>query len=224
MTFRELAALPDPVNELLEEWTRPNGLQIRKVRVPFGVVGIVYDSRPNVTVDAATLCMKTGNAVALRGGKEAAITNQLLSELMAGAPGVPEGSIALLDSSSRDSVQELIRASGEPGTFVPGTGIDRILVLITDGQVGNEDAILKRLGKRAQGIRIFTLGIDRAVNAAFLRRLADIGGGSSEVVESEERLDEVMDQPEMLQQPAVQDGPEPIHVQHIDRRTLKLLD
>jgi Ca-activated chloride channel family protein len=85
------------------------------------------------------------------------------------------------------AVQELVRDS-------ESKSIDRILVLITDGQVGNEDAILKRLGKRASGIRIFTLGIDRAVNAAFLRRLADLGGGSSEVVESEERLDEVMDQ------------------------------
>jgi glutamate-5-semialdehyde dehydrogenase len=119
---RELAALPDPVNELLEEWTRPNGLRIRKVRVPLGVVGIVYESRPNVTVDTATLCLKTGNAVALRGGKEAAITNQLLSELMAGVPGVPEGSIALLDSSSRDSVQELIRARGLVDVVIPRGG------------------------------------------------------------------------------------------------------
>jgi Ca-activated chloride channel family protein len=85
------------------------------------------------------------------------------------------------------AMQELLRGtqSGEA---------DRILVLITDGQVGNEDAILRKLGQRGTGVRIFTLGIDRAVNAAFLRRLADLGGGSSEVVESEERLDAVMDQ------------------------------
>src|SRR5215471_14193846 len=67
---RNVAAFPDPVNETLEEWTRPNGLLIRKVRVPLGVIGIVYESRPNVTVDAATLCLKTGNAAVLRGGKE----------------------------------------------------------------------------------------------------------------------------------------------------------
>jgi Ca-activated chloride channel family protein len=92
------------------------------------------------------------------------------------------------------AVEELLR-TGEPGSSVPGGArIERILVLITDGQVGNEDQILKRLGAKAKGIRIFTLGIDRAVNAGFLRRLADIGGGSSEVVESEERLDAVMDQ------------------------------
>ncbi len=73
-------------------------------------------------------------------------------------------------------------------------GRDRILVLVTDGQVGNEDQILKHLGARARQIRIFTLGIDKAVNAGFLRRLSDLGGGASELVESEERLDEVMDQ------------------------------
>src|SRR3954468_13656307 len=121
-SVREVAMLADPVSEVVEEWTRPNGLLIRKVRVPFGVVGIVYESRPNVTVDAAILCLKTGNAVALRGGKEAAITNQLLSELMAGVPGVPEGSIALLDSSSRDSVQELIRARGLVDVVIPRGG------------------------------------------------------------------------------------------------------
>src|SRR5450432_198261 len=79
---RAVAALPDPVNEVLTEWTRPNGLLIRKVRVPLGVVGIVYESRPNVTVDAAVLCFKTGNAVVLRGGKEAAHSNQALAEIL----------------------------------------------------------------------------------------------------------------------------------------------
>jgi Ca-activated chloride channel family protein len=85
------------------------------------------------------------------------------------------------------AVEELQRQSG-------AEGVDRVLVLITDGQVGNEDAILRKLGSRLHGIRVFTLGIDRAVNVAFLRRLADLGGGASELVESEERLDEVMTQ------------------------------
>ncbi len=91
------------------------------------------------------------------------------------------------------AVTQLLRGR-ETARSIPGGERDRILVLITDGQVGHEDQILKQLGTRVQGIRIFTLGIDRAVNAAFLRRLADLGGGSSEVVESEERLDAVMDQ------------------------------
>jgi glutamate-5-semialdehyde dehydrogenase len=119
---REVAALPDPVNEILEEWTRANGLLIRKVRVPLGVVGIVYESRPNVTVDAAALTLKTGNAVVLRGGKEAAGSNQALAEMIAGVPGVPAGAIEMLDSSTRDSVQELIRARGLVDVVIPRGG------------------------------------------------------------------------------------------------------
>jgi glutamate-5-semialdehyde dehydrogenase len=119
---REVAALPDPINEVLEEWTRPNGLLIRKVRVPLGVVGIVYESRPNVTVDAAVLAFKTGNAVVLRGGKEAARSNQVLAEILAAVPGVPAGAIELLDSSTRDTVQELITARGLVDVIVPRGG------------------------------------------------------------------------------------------------------
>jgi glutamate-5-semialdehyde dehydrogenase len=119
---RDVAALPDPINEVLEESTRPNGLLIRKVRVPLGVVGIVYESRPNVTVDAAVLCLKTGNAVVLRGGKEAASSNQVLAEIMAGVKGLPSGAIELLDSGSRDTVQELIRARGLVDVVIPRGG------------------------------------------------------------------------------------------------------
>src|ERR1043166_2557886 len=79
---RQVAAVPDPVGEVIAEWTRPNGLVIKRVRVPFGVVGIVYESRPNVTVDAGVLALKTGNAAVLRGGKEAAHSNEALAEIM----------------------------------------------------------------------------------------------------------------------------------------------
>jgi len=119
---RDVAALPDPLNELLEEWTRPNGLLIRKVRVPLGVIGIVYESRPNVTMDAAALTLKTGNAVVLRGGKEAARSNQALVDILASVPGVPAGAIELLDSSTRDTVQELIRARGLVDVVIPRGG------------------------------------------------------------------------------------------------------
>jgi glutamate-5-semialdehyde dehydrogenase len=119
---REVAALPDPVNEVLEEWERPNGLRIRKVRVPLGVIGIVYESRPNVTVDAASLALKAGNAVVLRAGKEAALSSQALTEIMAGVPGVPAGAIELLDSSTRDTVRELIRARGLVDVVIPRGG------------------------------------------------------------------------------------------------------
>jgi len=119
---RELAALPDPVGETLAEWTRPNGLRIRKLRVPLGVVGIIYESRPNVTVDAAVLALKTGNAVVLRGGKEAARSNHRLVEILAAVPGVPDGAIELLDASTRQSAQELIKARGLVDVIIPRGG------------------------------------------------------------------------------------------------------
>jgi glutamate-5-semialdehyde dehydrogenase len=119
---RDVAALADPVNEILAEWTRPNGLLIRKVRVPLGVVGIVYESRPNVTVDAAVLAFKTGNAVVLRGGKEAAHSNQALAGILAAVLGVPAGAIELLDSSTRETVQELITARGLVDVVIPRGG------------------------------------------------------------------------------------------------------
>src|SRR5437764_10174288 len=87
---RDVAALPDPIGECLAEWTKSNGLRIRKLRVPLGVVGIIYESRPNVTVDTAVLALKTGNAIVLRGGKEAAQSNQTLVSIMAAVTGVPE--------------------------------------------------------------------------------------------------------------------------------------
>ncbi|MGH9517453.1 MAG: glutamate-5-semialdehyde dehydrogenase [Terriglobales bacterium] len=141
---RDVAALPDPINEVLEEWTRPNGLLIRKIRVPLGVVGIVYESRPNVTVDAAALCLKTGNAVVLRGGKEAAGSNQVLAEIMAGVKGLPSGAIELLDSGSRDTVQELIRARGLVDVVIPRGGpglithvMENALVPVIETGAGN---------------------------------------------------------------------------------------
>jgi glutamate-5-semialdehyde dehydrogenase len=119
---RDVAALSDPIGETLAEWTRPNGLHIRKVRVPLGVVGIIYESRPNVTVDTAVLALKTGNAIVLRGGKEAARSNQRLVEILATVPGVPDGAIELLDASTRQSVQELIKARGLIDVIIPRGG------------------------------------------------------------------------------------------------------
>jgi glutamate-5-semialdehyde dehydrogenase len=119
---REVANLADPIGEVLAEWTRPNGLLIRRVRVPLGVVGVIYESRPNVTVDTAALALKSSNAIVLRGGKEAAQSNRQLVEILAGVPGVPEGAIELLDASTRDSVGELIRARGLVDVIIPRGG------------------------------------------------------------------------------------------------------
>jgi glutamate-5-semialdehyde dehydrogenase len=123
---RDVAQLPDPTFETLGEWLRPNGLRIRKVRVPLGVVGIIYESRPNVTVDTVALTFKTGNAVVLRGGKEAAHSNERLVEILTKVVGVPEGAIELLDSSSRDSVHELIKARGLIDVVIPRGGPELI--------------------------------------------------------------------------------------------------
>jgi glutamate-5-semialdehyde dehydrogenase len=132
---REVALLGDPIGETLAEWTRPNGLRIRKVRVPLGVVGIIYESRPNVTVDTAVLALKTGNAIVLRGGKEATHSNQCLAEILASVPGVPAGAIELLDSSTRQSVQELIKARGLVDVIIPRGGAGLIAFVTENSAV-----------------------------------------------------------------------------------------
>jgi glutamate-5-semialdehyde dehydrogenase len=132
---REVANLGDPIGETLAEWTRPNGLRIRKVRVPLGVVGIIYESRPNVTVDTAVLALKTGNAIVLRGGKEAAHSNQCLVEILSAVPGVPEGAIELLDSSTRQSVTELIKARGLVDVIIPRGGAGLIAFVTENSAV-----------------------------------------------------------------------------------------
>jgi glutamate-5-semialdehyde dehydrogenase len=133
--IQAVIALGDPVGEVLNEWTRPNGLVIRKVRVPLGVIGIIYESRPNVTVDAALLAFKAGNAVVLRGGREAAHTNELLVELLGQTPGLSAGSIELLDSSSRDSVDELMQARGLVDVLIPRGGADLINRVVEKARV-----------------------------------------------------------------------------------------
>src|SRR6266852_2145769 len=132
---REVATLPDPIGETLAEWTKSNGLRIRKLRVPLGVVGIIYESRPNVTVDTAVLALKTGNAIVLRGGKEAAQSNQRLVEILSAVPGVPEGAIELLDSSTRQSVQELIKARGLVDVIIPRGGAGLITFVTENSTV-----------------------------------------------------------------------------------------
>ena len=132
---RDVAALSDPVYEELGEWTRPNGLRIRKIRVPLGVVGIVYESRPNVTADTVALAFKTGNAIVLRGGKEAAQSNQCLAQILSAVPGLPEGAIELLDASTRDSVQQLIKARGLVDVLIPRGGPELIAYVAENATV-----------------------------------------------------------------------------------------
>jgi len=128
--MQEVASLADPVGEIIREWKRPNKLLIRQVRVPLGVIGIIYESRPNVTVDTVALALKTGNAIVLRGGKEAFHSNQQLVEILSSVPGLPQGAIQLLDSTTRDSVQELIQARGLVDVIIPrgGAGLINFVV------------------------------------------------------------------------------------------------
>ena len=122
---REVATLPDPVGEVLTEWTRPNGLRLRKVRVPIGVIGIIFESRPNVTTDAASLCFKTGNATLLRGGSEAIHSNvALAAALQAGGEraGLPAHSVQLIPFTDRASVEHMARMDQYLDLIIPRGG------------------------------------------------------------------------------------------------------
>lgn len=110
---RDVAGLPDPVGEVVRGYTLPNGLDVRQVRVPLGVVGIIYEARPNVTADAAALCLKSGNAVLLRGSASAYRSNTALVAVVrdaVAAAGLPADAVQLVPGESRDSVRELMRA------------------------------------------------------------------------------------------------------------------
>ena len=121
----EIIELGDPIGEIIEEWTRPNGLHIQKVRVPIGVVGIIYESRPNVTIDAAALCIKAGNATLLRGGSEAINSNVALAEIVAEAcrdAGLPDGTVEILDFTDREAVKVMARLDEYIDLIVPRGG------------------------------------------------------------------------------------------------------
>src|SRR5213080_1121298 len=123
--IRQVAALEDPVGKVIAEWIRPNGLHISKVRVPIGVIGIIYESRPNVTSDAAVLCTKTGNAVILRGGSESIRSNIAIAEaLRAGAvsAGLPEDSILMIPKTDRDAVRHMAGMDQYIDLIVPRGG------------------------------------------------------------------------------------------------------
>nr|MCR4679984.1 glutamate-5-semialdehyde dehydrogenase [Bacteroidales bacterium] len=118
----EIIALSDPIGEVIGGGTRPNGLHITKIRVPLGVIGIIYESRPNVTVDAAALCLKAGNTVILKGGKEAINSNICLGRIMREAivsVGLPADVIQVVDNTSRETTNELMRLNGYIDVLIP---------------------------------------------------------------------------------------------------------
>jgi glutamate-5-semialdehyde dehydrogenase len=126
---RAIIALPDPVGEVFDARRLPNGLQVGRRRVPLGVIGVIYESRPNVTVDIASLCLKSGNAVILRGGKEALRSNRLLAQIVreaAAEAGVPEGAVQFVESTDRALVSEMLRMRDTIDLMIPRGGAELV--------------------------------------------------------------------------------------------------
>lgn len=133
-----LTGLNDPVGEVIEGYTRPNGMRITKTRVPMGVIGIIFESRPNVTVDAATLCIKSGNATILRGGKEAINSNKILMDIMREPVeecGLPKDIIQLVEDTSRESSNQMMRANGYIDVLIPRGGKGLIKAVVENATV-----------------------------------------------------------------------------------------
>lgn len=123
--LRQVASLPDPVGEIYDMKTRPNGLKVGRMRVPFGVIGIIYESRPNVTCDAGALCVKSGNAVILRGGSEAFNSNRVLAEIMNTTltkAGLPENAVQLIPTTDRAAVNAMLRMKDQISLIIPRGG------------------------------------------------------------------------------------------------------
>ena len=133
--LREVAALPDPVGEITGMWRRPNGLLVGRQRIPLGVIGIIYEARPNVTADAAGLCLKSGNAVVLRGGSEAISSNIAVADVLARAAaryGVPEGAIGMLGITDHQAVDELLKLDDYIDVIIPRGGEELIRKVVRD--------------------------------------------------------------------------------------------
>ena len=136
--LRQVAALADPVGEVIDGWRRPNGLRITRVRVPFGVVGIIYENRPNVTSDAAGLCVKSGNAAFLRGSSAAITSNQAIAALLRegfAKAGLPEDALVLVTEASRESASEFMRLRGLIDCLIPRGGPSLIQAVLDDATV-----------------------------------------------------------------------------------------
>lgn len=193
--LRDVAALPDPVGEVIRGYTLPNGLQIRQIRVPMGVVGMIYEARPNVTVDAAGLCLKSGNAALLRGSSSAASSNAILVEVMRDAlvsAGLPADAIQLVPGETHDSVTHLMTARGLVDVLIPRGGaslianvVENSTVPVIETGVGNchvyvdkdadiDKAIAILLNSKAQRVSVCnaaeTVLVHREIADAFLPR------------------------------------------------------
>ncbi len=136
--LQQISELPDPIGEVLDAWERPNGLSIRQVRVPFGVIGIIYESRPNVTADAFGLCFKTGNAVILRGGSDALHSNVCITEVLQEglvSVGMPKNSIQIITDTSREVVKEFMRLNAFVDVLIPRGGAGLIRTVLENSTI-----------------------------------------------------------------------------------------
>ena len=193
--LRDVAALPDPVGEVIRGYTLPNGLQVRQVRVPLGVVGMIYEARPNVTVDAAGLCLKSGNAALLRGSSSASASNAALAAVMREAlatVGLPVDAIQVVPGDTHESVGHLMTARGLVDVLIPRGGeslirnvVDNSTVPVIETGVGNchvyidkdadiEKAVAILLNSKAQRVSVCnaaeTVLVHREIADAFLPR------------------------------------------------------
>ena len=132
--MRQVASLPDPVGQIMDDWERPNGMRIKQLRVPIGVIGIIYESRPNVTSDAAVLCLKTGNATILRGGKESIHSNKAIAASLQNggeSVGLPKNSIQLIPFTERESVKHLAQMDQYLDLIIPRGGAGLIEAVVS---------------------------------------------------------------------------------------------
>ncbi len=136
--LREVAALPDPVGKVLSMWRRPNGLLVGRMRIPLGVIGIIYESRPNVTVDAAALCLKSGNAVILRGGSESIQSNLAIASLLQNVlkeTSLPEKAIQVIPVTDREAVAEMLQLEEYIDLIIPRGGEDLIRAVVAQSKI-----------------------------------------------------------------------------------------
>lgn len=137
-SLKAVALLPDPVGEVTRMWTRPNGLRVGKMRIPLGVIGMIYESRPNVTSDAAGLCLKAGNAVILRGGSEAIHSNLAIAEVLRAVGrrhGIPAGAIQVIPTTSRQAVEEMLQLEEYIDVIIPRGGEDLIRFVVSRSKI-----------------------------------------------------------------------------------------
>jgi len=136
--LEEVAALPDPVGKVTSMWRRPNGLLVGRMRIPLGVIGIIYESRPNVTADAAALCLKSGNAVILRGGSEAIHSNRAIAAILRRSlkdAGIPESAIQLIPMTDREAVHEMLQLEEYIDLIIPRGGEDLIRAVVQESRI-----------------------------------------------------------------------------------------